>query len=201
MILARRPTGRRPFVVAIDGRSAAGKSTLTSEITARLPSAAVLHTDDLAWHEPLFQWPHHLQFVLDEVAVGRGLSWTPPQWAARGRQESIEVPADVDVLLVEGVGSGDARVTGRDLLLWVESDRRVAEERGIARDMASGERPERADAEEFWHWWSNGEEEHLALDRPWERADLCVLGTPTTRRPGWVEIASGTLDCCVSSRM
>ena len=47
---------RRPRVIAVDGRGAAGKSTLTQALAAALPRATVVHTDDIAWHEPFFGW-------------------------------------------------------------------------------------------------------------------------------------------------
>jgi hypothetical protein len=53
------PSGR-PRVVAVDGRGASGKSTLAARLHALTPSSALVHTDDLAWHEPLFEWGHLL---------------------------------------------------------------------------------------------------------------------------------------------
>ncbi len=40
--------GRRPAVVAVDGHSSSGKSTVAPLLAGALPQAAVLHTDDLA---------------------------------------------------------------------------------------------------------------------------------------------------------
>jgi hypothetical protein len=39
----------RPAVLAVDGRSNAGKTTLAGRICAVVPGSAVVHTDDIAW--------------------------------------------------------------------------------------------------------------------------------------------------------
>ena len=54
---------------------------------------------------------------------------------------------------------------------------REARRRGLERDASYGTRtPEEAEA--FWDDWMTEEEPFYAADRPWERADLVVLGTP-----------------------
>ena len=40
----------RPWIVAVDGRSGAGKTTLVDRLLARVPDSDVVHTDDVAWH-------------------------------------------------------------------------------------------------------------------------------------------------------
>ena len=57
--VAGDPAGR-PRVVAVDGRGVSGKTTLAARLHQHLPVSAVVHTDDLAWHEPLFGWGHLL---------------------------------------------------------------------------------------------------------------------------------------------
>jgi hypothetical protein len=46
------PAGR-PRIVAVDGRGASGTSTLAARLHRQAPASAVVHTDDVAWHEPL----------------------------------------------------------------------------------------------------------------------------------------------------
>lgn len=45
--LARKAA--RPFLVAIDGRGGAGKSSLAAAMARELPRASVVHTDDFAF--------------------------------------------------------------------------------------------------------------------------------------------------------
>ena len=63
--VAGQPLGR-PQIVAVDGRGASGKSTLAAELKRAVARSAVVHTDDLAWHEPFFAWGHLLR---DEILV------------------------------------------------------------------------------------------------------------------------------------
>ncbi len=70
---AGQPHGR-PRIIAVDGRGASGKSTLADQLHALAPGSAVVHTDDLAWHEPLFGWGHLLaDGVLRPLQAGRGV--------------------------------------------------------------------------------------------------------------------------------
>ena len=83
------------------------------------------------------------------------------------------MPAGCPLVVVEGVGIGR-----RDLaaffhaLVWVQADRAVAWERGLASD--GGDPAQEA----FWHEWEAEERPFLAAERPWERADLVVDGVP-----------------------
>ena len=55
-------------VVAVDGRSGSGRSTAAQRIAATIPGAAVLRTDDVAWHHSYFDWTGLLRDgVLDRV--------------------------------------------------------------------------------------------------------------------------------------
>lgn len=46
----------RPLVVAIDGRSSSGKTTLAGRAANIIPATAVVHTDDIAWWHSRFGW-------------------------------------------------------------------------------------------------------------------------------------------------
>lgn len=185
----------RPLVVAVDGRSASGKTTLADRLSSHLPDTTVVRTDDLAWHEPLFDWAHLLRDeVLRPAVQGAAVSFTPPAWAARGRLGAIDVPADTKILLVEGVGAADAAVADLvDLIVWVQADRDMARSRGLERDLASGANGDRAQTLTFWSAWYDAERAHLAADRPWERADVVVLGTPPPDSPEDVLHVADTL--------
>lgn len=201
-IEARR--GREaPVIVAIDGRSASGKSTLAGRLADRLPEAVVVHTDDLAWNEPLFQWQHLLRDgILRPARAGGGVTYTPPAWRERGRPGAIDVPATTRILLIEGVGAGHAGTSGlADLVIWVQSDRNQAERRGLERDLASGVNGDAEATRAFWNLWDEAECRYLADDRPWERADLVVAGTSPQPLPeGIIAIAAGPLPAVTPER-
>jgi hypothetical protein len=172
------PAGR-PRIVAVDGRGASGKSTLADRLHRAAPRSAVVHTDDLAWHEPLFGWGHLLaDHVLRPLHRGGGLSYRPPQWDVRGRRGSLEIPADTSLVIVEGTGASQR--AHRDLVdatVWVQADVVEAERRGIARDIATGVNGSPAEAVAFWHAWMAEELAFLDRERPWCRADVIVSGT------------------------
>lgn len=171
---------RRPRIVAVDGRGASGKSTLADYFEAEVPGARVVHTDDVAWHESFFGWGHLLRDnVLRVVHAGRSVRFRPPAWQQRGRQGVIEVPADTSLLVIEGVGASQREFADLiDATIWVQSDFAEAERRGIQRDIASGVNGDREQTIAFWHEWMDEEIAFLNQQRPWERADLIVAGTP-----------------------
>lgn len=163
-----------PPVVAVDGRSASGKSTVAARVAALVPGSAVVHTDDVAWWESFFGWDHLLaEGVLEPLCRGEGVAYRPPAWDRRARDGAIEVPASASLVLVEGVGSSRRSLAGwLDASVWVQSDADEARSRGLVRDAATG------GTEEFWDEWEREEAPFLADDRPWERAVLVVCGTP-----------------------
>ena len=175
------PTGR-PGIIAVDGRSGSGKTTVTSRLTSVVPDAQVLHIDDLDWNEPLFGWDHLLVSALGELRRNGSLDFTPPAWPRHGREGSIAVAAGAPFVVVEGTGAGMRAVADLiDVCIWVQTDDDAAEERGIRRDTEEGTNGDAEESVRFWHWWMAGERAFFAADRPWERAHLIVSGE---RLPG-----------------
>jgi hypothetical protein len=177
---AGAPTAR-PRVVAIDGRSAAGKSTIASRLHNAVAASAVVHTDDVAWHHSFFGWADLLASgVLEPVRRGQAVRYRPPAWDARGRAGAIEVPIGLEMVLVEGVGSGQRALgTLVDAIVWVQSDFPEAERRGIARDIALGDNGDREASISFWRDWMAEELAFVHEQRQWQRACVVVAGTPT----------------------
>ncbi|MEL4505827.1 hypothetical protein AAEX63_13290 [Luteococcus sp. H138] len=191
LLVAARKDRPGPVLVAVDGRGASGKSTLSGQLSAQVPGAVVVHTDDIAWHEPLFAWFGLLgDGVLSPLRAGQPVDFQPPAWPAHGREGRITVPADTPLVLVEGTGAAQEHLTGLyDAIIWVQADFDEAERRGIARDTVQGVNGDAAETVEFWHHWMRAELAHFAADRPWERADLVVCGTPSgPLSPGTVAV-------------
>lgn len=64
------PGPRRPRIVAVDGRSGGCETTFAARLAAAVPAAAVVHTDDVAWHHARFDWAALLvEGVRTEVLV------------------------------------------------------------------------------------------------------------------------------------
>jgi energy-coupling factor transporter ATP-binding protein EcfA2 len=177
----------RPLILAVDGRSGAGKSTLAHLLASAIPLSAVVHTDDVAWHTSMFEWTDLLVAgVLEPLRRGEAVSYRPPAWAIHGRAGSIDVPAGLTAVIVEGVGAGRRELSDLiDVLVWVQSDYAEAERLSIARDIASGVNGDARASVEFWHTWMAAEIPFLERDRPWERATIITAGTSThAQAPG-----------------
>jgi len=188
---AGHPQGR-PRIVAVDGRGASGRSTLAARVSALAPASAVVHTDDLAWHEPLFGWGQLLaDVVLRPLHEGRALAYRPPQWKRRGRNRVIAVPAGLDVVIVEGTGASQREHADLiDTTVWVQADFAEAERRGVARDIVEGVNGDPDQVAAFWHERMAGELAFLDRQQPWQRACVVVNGTPRGQLDGdQVEIA------------
>lgn len=170
------PRIRRPVVVAVDGRSSSGKTTLTDRICARFSTATAVHTDDVAWWHSRFGWTDLLiDGVLDPILRGRSVSYRPPAWQSRSRPGSIEVSVRCDLLIIEGVGAGWRELTRwLDAVVWVQCDEKKAAQRSLARVGAPGESPTLA----ALHGWMSEEMPFVADQRTWEHANLIVNGAP-----------------------
>lgn len=176
MVLAEAgpPLGGRPRVVAIDGRSSSGKTTLARRLEDAIPGAATVHTDDVAWWHSPFGWSDLMaDGVLEPLRRGEAVAFRPPAWDERRRQGAIEVPAGAPVVIVEGVGAG-RRETGHlvDAVVWVQSDRDVRERRDAVRVAAGEIEPD------AYERWMREELAFVAEQRAWERAFAVVAGTP-----------------------
>jgi hypothetical protein len=199
-LLLRRPPNR-PVVVAVDGRSAGGKSTTAGALHTAANDAGeravLLHTDDVAWRQARFDWDYLLvDHVLAPSRSGDAVRWRPPAWIEHGRDGAIEVPLGTTLLVLEGVGAARRSLAPLlDFAVWVQSDTDVSYERGIVRDCALFGRT-RAVAEAATDEWMTEELPHLTADRPWERAELVVAGTDIAVTGG-----AGDLVVAVRSRL
>jgi len=174
-----RPAGvvsGRPVIVAIDGRSNNGKTSLAARISGVVTGAIVIHTDDIAWRHSRFGWDDLLaEGVLVPLHQRRAVSYRPPRWVEHGRDGSIEVPAGCPLLIIEGDGAGRRELAHLiDIVIWVQSDEREAERRVLARIGKPGEAPTMLAHRE----WMAEEMPFNAAQRTWERADIIVCGTP-----------------------
>jgi hypothetical protein len=187
VVLSRGPdwsgTGR-PAVLAVDGRSNNGKTTVAGRIGAMVPGSVVVHTDDIAFAHSRFGWA---DLLIDGILVpgyqGLTVSYRPPRWSERGREGSIEVPADSPLVIIEGDGAGRREAAHLiDCLIWVQADEKVAGRRAAARlanppaaDLANKD-PAGVPFDE--DGWMAEEIPFNAAQRTWERADIIVCGTP-----------------------
>lgn len=159
----------RPLVIAIDGHSGSGKTSLARGLAA-LDGAAVVHTDDLAWHHSFFNWADLLidHFLVPFRDGAMPVTYRPDAWVRCNRSGAIHIPAGTTVVLVEGVGAARREVRPfLDAVVWVHARADVARRRVITKG---------ADTERFIDAWMDEENPFLDDHRPWEAAHLLVAG-------------------------
>ncbi|MEV6776874.1 uridine kinase family protein [Streptomyces syringium] len=170
--LARRLRALPPSVgpvrlVAVDGHAGSGKSTFSGRLAAALGGAPVLHLDDLATHEELFDWSDRLDaWILAPLSRGETARYRTYDWVARrfaGERELAPAP----VVIVEGVGAGRRALRPYlACLMWMELTDVSSWERGQLRDGPG--------MSTFWDGWKRAEREHFAADPTRPYAELLV---------------------------
>jgi len=154
-------------VVAVDGRSGAGKTSLAEALRDEL-RAPVVSLEDLygGWDGLEHGIDLLVAAVLEPLAAGQAArvpryDWVAGQWA---EPMVIEPP---DVLIVEGVGAGARRAaTFESVLVWLEVAAPVRKKRALDRDGAT--------FAPYWDQWAAQEEAMIARDRTPERADIVI---------------------------
>lgn len=173
-LLADRPaTLGRGRLLCVDGPAGSGKTTLGRACAAAYAGAGtarLVHMDDLydGW-SGLGSVAEQLTTLLRPLAAGEPGHYRRYDWHAGAFAETVRVPP-VDLLVVEGVGSGSRPVADLcTLLVWVTAPSGLRLARGLERD---GEH-----LRQEWERWRQDEEAHFAADGTPARADLVVDGT------------------------
>lgn len=163
------PSAGSSVVVAVDGRSGAGKTTLADRLSSVL-SCPVIHMDDIypGWDGLTEAVDTLADDVLQPIAENRPAQHRLWNWNTGEYDGWADVPAE-SLMIVEGCGSGSrACAPYLSLIVWVEAPRELRKARGIARD---GEtfRP-------YWDRWAEQEDSLFALEHTPERADVHIYG-------------------------
>ena len=164
---ARGPAAGRTRVVAVDGRSGAGKTSFATALRAAL-GAPVVTLEDLygGWDGLERGIDMLVSAVLEPLAAGRAVrvpryDWTAAAWSTPW---TLEPP---EVLIIEGVGAGARRAAAYEsALVWMEEPAPVRKKRALDRD---GET-----FAPYWDAWAAQEDAMLAREGTPERADLVI---------------------------
>jgi uridine kinase len=172
--LTSTPTLGNTRLVCIDGRTGSGKSTLGEALhtaAAEVGTSALIHLDDLldGW-EGLSRVSRTLEDdVLGPLREGRPGRYRRYDWLAEQYAEE-RVVDPVDLLVVEGVGSGASSYSSLvTTLVWVDAPSDLGLARSVARDGEST-RPQLLR-------WMQDEDALLAREHTRDRADVVVDGT------------------------
>ncbi|MGC7099363.1 uridine kinase family protein [Amycolatopsis lurida] len=159
-VLAGRPALGGVRLVAIDGPSGAGKTTLAENLLAdfaeRGTDALGIGTDEFAtWDDPVSWWPRLRDGVLRPFARGLGGAYRRMDWTTGtpvpGELITVRVP---EVLVLEGVSAGRASVRAHlTCLAWLDGlDQATRLERAVSRD-GERERKHLSDWQDFELGW------------------------------------------------
>ncbi len=165
-------------VVAVEGRSGSGKSTVAERLSTALAlrgePSAVLSMEDLypGWDGLSLAHTFLREWVLEPLARGERAAWRRYDWERGGFAEDwTALPPEVDgggTLIVEGCGCGASPVRAHlDLLVWVAA---TDTERARRLDL----RGDAALYAPYRNRWARQEDEFHAAHRPREHADLVV---------------------------
>jgi uridine kinase len=167
LVGAAEPRAARTRVLAIDGRTGSGKTTLGGLLALRL-DAPVVQLEQIypGWDGLQAGIDLLVDAVLVPLSTGHLAQVPRYDWLVGRFVEPwpLEPP---ELLIVEGVGAGArAAATFASVLVWLELAADERKRRALARD---GEvfRP-------YWESWAAQEDILLAREQTPERADLVV---------------------------
>jgi uridine kinase len=172
------PQAGRTRVIAIDGRSGAGKTSLAAVLRAELGTgAAVVALEDLygGWDGLERGIDLLVSEVLEPLSIGRAAQVPRYNWVTRDWDEPwvLEPP---EVLIVEGVGAGARRAAAyANTVVWMETPEPVRKRRALDRD---GET-----FASYWDMWAAQEDALLAREHTPERAGLVITACGPAATP------------------
>ncbi len=173
----------RPLLIAIDGLSGAGKTTLTNELAVLLRahcSVNVFHLEDVypGWDGLRQGMDHYVRDVLTPLHTGQVAEWRAWDWEA-GDDGPARYTEPVDVVLLEGVGAAcSAARPLLDAVVWIEAAEDLRCRMALARDGDT--------YAPFWDRWAAQEEQWLSADDVTEDADVIVNGHQGPETPALV---------------
>ncbi|MGJ3191652.1 aminodeoxychorismate synthase component I [Paenarthrobacter sp. FR1] len=160
-----------PVIIAVDGRSGAGKTTLAVELAARLRQhhkVSLFHLEDIypGWNGLMPGIERYVATVLKPLSEGLAAEWTSWDWE-KHYDGGLNVTLPAEIVIVEGVGAAaDAARSMLDAVVWVESPGDDRRRRALTRDGST--------YEPYWDSWAAQEDDWLEADSVVSAADVHV---------------------------
>ena len=160
-----------PVIIAVDGRSGAGKTTLAVELAARLREhhkVSLFHLEDIypGWNGLATGIERYVATVLAPLSQGEAAEWVSWDWE-RHYDGALRVTLPAEIVIVEGVGAAaNAARPMLDAVIWVEAEGDDRRRRALARDGNT--------YEPYWDTWAAQEDVWLEADPVMGAADIRV---------------------------
>jgi uridine kinase len=161
-------------IIAIDGPAGAGKTTLAHQIYLAVSpkmSVSIIHMDDLydGWDNALgLDLTKILLYVTGQHKQSKPSTIKKYNWSASAFEVN-ELLAPAELLILEGVGSGDMAIQGElTALIWIDVNPEIGVTRVIDRDGTQV-------ADEMRKWLTT-QEEYFSQHSTREKADF-ILST------------------------
>jgi len=154
-------------IIAIDGPSGGGKSTLGSQLAKLIPATLVAMEDIYHGWDGLEAASRGLvDDVLAPLSRNQPGGFDLWDWEKGIIAEHVAVPP-APFLVIEGVGSGTAAAADfTSFLIWVEAPEDQRFERAMRRSAGT--------YEGHWEQWAKQEREQFAREQTLSRADLII---------------------------
>lgn len=172
------PKNGKFYIVAIDGRGGAGKTTLAEYISKLLPGFTVINGDDYFEHDDntiafgaFNDERFHDDVVKNLKEAKTDFTYRPYDWHAKPHIKNRPLRIG-EGLIIERSFSFSFDLD-YDLKIWVETPARLALQRGQERD----EMPLEQGYRSWKEVWQPQEDAHFKKVKPLETADIVIDGT------------------------
>jgi hypothetical protein len=173
----KEPKNDSYFLVSIDGRGGAGKTTLSEYLSPLIPKYFLLHGD--IYFEPTpggrafgtFNDERFVREIIDPAIAGiRDINFQVFDWSIQALREKVSVTIESGLIIDRWLSF--ALPIEWDLRIWVETPPSTTLARGLHRNDSNPE------IEGIWRdIWMPQEERHIAKFMPQQTADIVLDGT------------------------
>jgi uridine kinase len=177
-VFNKPPKNGEFYIIGIDGRGGAGKSTLSEYILKLLPDFSIIHGDDYfepddntiafgAFNEDRF----YNEVIMPIKDKKTSFSYRPYRWHSKPNIQEETQQINTGLIIERSFSfSFDLNY---DLKIWVETPAQLALQRGQERD----EMPLEQGYRSWKEVWQPQENRHIEVIKPLETADIIIDGT------------------------